>query len=146
MEDCGLTEIMFKLPFQFTVPDILYYDELENDHLNLLELGLVSLELTEVTLRKSMALDQTHKKPSRYDCLALAAAIQEECMLLTGDRALTKVARKEQVETKGTIWLVEQLIVHNLINKSQANKAFDDMKEAGSRLPWDEVEKLLNRI
>lgn len=146
MEDCSLTEVMFKLPFQFTVPDILYYDELENDHPNLLALGLVSIELTEVTLRKSMELDRSHKKPGRYDCLALAAAIQEECMLLTGDRALTKAARKEDVETRGTIWLVEQLMVHNLIDKSQAKKAFDNMKEAGSRLPWDEVEKLLNRV
>ena len=146
MEDCGLTQIMFRLPYQFFVPDILYYDELEAEHPDLLGRCLHALELTQVTILKLMALSECYKQPSRYDCLALAAAIQESCTLLTGDKSLRNAAKKEQVDVKGTIWLVEELIKHRLINKQQAGSAFDEMKQAGSRLPWDEVSKLLNRM
>lgn len=34
MEDSGLTELMFRRPYQFAVPNILYYDELEEEHPN----------------------------------------------------------------------------------------------------------------
>lgn len=148
MEDCGLTRVMFDLPYQFFVPDILYFDELETDHPNLLDHGLKTLELTSVTLEKSMVLNQCYTKPSRNDCLALAAAMQETCTLLTGDKALRKAAIKEKVEVKvkGTLWLMEELVNHQLISKQQVIQAFDDMKEAGSRLPWDEVGKLLKRL
>ncbi len=146
MEDSGLTELMFNLPYQFAVPDILFHDELEDEHPNLLELGLVELELSSKTVEKSIELDLCYRKPSRYDCLALAAALQEECPLVTCDKALRKAAQQENVEIRGTIWLVDELVKHELINKEQAIKAFKDMKEAGSRLPWNEVENFLNRI
>ncbi len=57
MEDCRLTDVMFRLPYQFLVPDILYYDELEDDHPELLSLGLKKLELSPQTLQKSIALN-----------------------------------------------------------------------------------------
>ncbi|MBC8212870.1 MAG: DUF3368 domain-containing protein [Gammaproteobacteria bacterium] len=146
MEDCGLTQVMFSLPYQFSVPDILYFDELEDGHPNLLDQGLNILELSQNTLVHSMDLNRRYKQPGRYDCLALAAALQEACTLLTGDKSLRNAARKEKVEVKGTIWLVEEMFNHRLIDKQQVITAFDDMKEAGSRLPWNEVSKLLKRI
>ena len=146
MEDSGLTELMFSLPYQFAVPDILFYDELEDEHPNLLELGLIQLELSSEMLEKSIELDCRYRKPSRYDCLALAAAMQEECPLITCDKALRKAAQQENVEIRGTLWIIDELVKHQHINKQQAKKAFEDMKDAGSRLPWNEVEKFLNRI
>jgi hypothetical protein len=64
MEDCGLTDVMFRLPYQFLVPDILYYDELEDDHPELLSLGLKMLELSPQTLQKSIALNTCYNGPS----------------------------------------------------------------------------------
>jgi hypothetical protein len=40
MEVSNLTKKMFELPYRFAVPDILYYEELEEEHKNLLEYGL----------------------------------------------------------------------------------------------------------
>lgn len=145
MEDCGLTDVMFNLPYQFLVPDILYYDELEDDHPELLSLGLKMLELSPQTLQKSIALNTCYNGPSRNDCLALAAAMQEACALLTGDKALRKAARIENIEVKGTIWLMEELLNYQLITTKKAVKAFDQMKEAGSRLPWDLVDEMLKK-
>ena len=49
------------------------------------------------------------------------------------------------IEVHGTIWLVEQMILSNKVTVDVASTAFDDMKKAGSRLPWDVVEKTLNK-
>jgi len=146
MEDCGLTQVMLGLPYQFLIPDILFYEELEESHPDLLEQGLTPLELSGESMIKAQELGSIYINPSRNDCIALAASIQEECTLLTGDKALRNAAKKEGVKIKGTIWIVEELINNGLINKQTAIRAFDIMKEAGSRLPWDKVEKMLSQI
>ena len=39
IEDGGLTGAMFSLPYQFAVPDILFYEELQKHHNHLLQCG-----------------------------------------------------------------------------------------------------------
>jgi predicted nucleic acid-binding protein len=139
MVDCGLIDNVFELPYQFTVPDMLFSDELGEQHSNLIELGMVLLELTPQSLIKTQTLNAEYSRVSFYDCLAMVAAEQESCMLLTGDGALRKLATKENIEVRGTIWLMEQLIINNIVDKNDTEKAFNDMKKVGSRLPWKEV-------
>ena len=79
------------------------------------------------------------------DHSALALAIQEQCLLLTGDKDLRVAAKNEGVEVHGTIWIIEQLLDQKLIQQSQAKGSFDAMKAQGSRLPWGDVDKLLNK-
>ena len=40
MEEGNLLAQMFQLPISFSIPDILFYEELEQEHEHLLELGL----------------------------------------------------------------------------------------------------------
>jgi predicted nucleic acid-binding protein len=70
------------------------------------------------------------------DHSALALALQERCPLLTGDKDLRVAAKKEGVEVHGTLWIIEELLNQKILKQSQAK---------GSRLPWGDVEKLLNR-
>ena len=79
------------------------------------------------------------------DHSALALAIQEQCPLLTGDKDLRAVAKSEGVEVHGTLWIVEELLNQKLIGKAQAKNSFDLMRVKGSRFPWGDVEKLLNK-
>ncbi|WP_445396737.1 PIN domain-containing protein [Zobellella sp. An-6] len=137
MEAGQLLDLMFQLPFQFKVSDLLYHDELSHQHSHLLGLGLVLAELTSEGMVEAFRMTQTYAGPSRYDCFSLALAKQESCPLLTGDNDLRKAASKEAVVVMGTIWVVEQLVVYGLLNKINARAAYDNMKAAGSRLPWD---------
>lgn len=146
MEDGELTRQMFALPYQFLVPDLLFYDELEQHHPELIELGLRLVELVPESMERALQLEQQYRRPSVNDCFALAAAEQEKCPLITCDGPLRKAAQKENVEIRGTLWVVEELVIHGQITKEQASNAFDTMKDSGSRLPWGEVEKLLNRL
>ncbi|GAA3961704.1 PIN domain-containing protein [Allohahella marinimesophila] len=135
--------MVFELPYRFRIPDILFYEEVAESHGHLLSLGLEIGELSSVTMMQASELINRYRRPSRNDCFALALAMQEACPLLTGDAALRTAAFTEGVEVKGTIWLVEQMVNFNLIDKQQAVSAYQLMKTAGRRLPWTDAFKRL---
>lgn len=143
IEQGELTHSMFSLPYQFAVPDILFEEELSERHADLQSFGLISKSIRGELIEKAYNLRQQYSRPSLNDLLALILAVDETAILLTGDGALRSVANVHQVEVHGTIWLVEQMIMNQLISTDVAKTAFLKMKDSGSRLPWKEVEKLL---
>ena len=146
MEEGGLLVEMFQLPYQFATPDILFFEELEEEHAHLPDLGLELKEISPDSMMYAMQLTSTYTKASRNDCFALALAKQVQCPLLTGDKALRIAAEREAMIAKGTIWLVKQLVVHQQINTEQARSAFEQMRNNGRRLPWSLVEQVLAEL
>jgi len=149
MEEGRLIKPMFQLPYQFTIPDILFVEELEVEHEYLLELGLSKRELTGEMMVYAMELTSRYTRASRNDCFALALAAQKECTLLTGDKALRNAAETEAVLVRGTLWLVGLMVRQGLINLEQACESYQQMKGSGRRLPWilaaAELEELKNQ-
>ena len=80
-----------------------------------------------------------YPRASRNDLFALALAKQESCPLVTGDNALRKACEKEEIDLLGTIWIMNQLVYHDVIDKDMAQKAYIKMKENKRRLPWDVI-------
>lgn len=136
LEEGRLLEQFFQLPYDFRVPDILFSEELETQHAHLSALGLQLGELTSESMLDAAELIQRYGELSRNDCFTLALARQEQCPFLTGDKDLRNAAEMEQVKTNGTIWVVEQLVMHQIIDKPEAKAAYDRMKANGRRLPW----------
>jgi predicted nucleic acid-binding protein len=145
VENGNLTPAIFCLPYEIAVPDILFELELRDRHSHLLELGLKVKYLTSESVKKTESLTAQYPRPSIIDHSALALAIQEQCPLLTGDKDLRTVALNEGVIVHGTIWIVEQLLNQKLIQQTQARASFEIMRAKGSRLPWVDVDKLLNK-
>lgn len=145
IEDGNLTSVIFRLPYEIAVPDILFELELREHHSHLLEAGLKVKSLTAESVKKAESLRFKYSRPSIMDHSALALAMQEKCPLLTGDKDLREVAKIEGVEIHGTVWIIEELLNQKLIKQLQARSSFDSMKVKGSRLPWGEVDKLLNK-
>ena len=129
-------ENMFKLPYSFAVPDILFYSELEEDHADLLNFGLETKPLIPETIDYFSELVNKYNKPGKNDLFALALAKQESCPLLTGDLDLRNAAESESIVRYGTIWIIEQLIVHDFVNIDDARNLYDEMKNKKRRLPW----------
>jgi len=146
LEEGGLLTVFFELPYELTVPDILFYEELEEQHDHLLGMGLAVRELNSETMVYAFSLTQKASGPSRNDCFAIALAKQENCPLLSGDKALRKLADKELINTKGTIWVVSRLIEERLITVVDARSSYEKMKAAGRRLPWDIAERELTKL
>lgn len=140
MEVANLTSQMFSLPYNFATPDILFYDELEEEHPNLLDTSLEILALNSDTIKYTESIVLKYPKASKNDLFALALAKQECCPLLTGDGALRKAGKEEKVEIFGTIWIIDELIKHAIITKDEAMEAYDMMKSNKRRLPWELIE------
>jgi len=144
MEDGNLIPVVFQLPYEIAVPDILFELELRERHSCLLKAGLKVKSLTAESVKQTEFLTQQYPRPSMMDHSALALALQERCPLLTGDKDLRVAAKREGVEVHGTIWVIEELLNQKIIQQPQAKVSFDAMKIKGSRLPWGDVDKLLN--
>lgn len=146
MEVGALLDRMFLLPYQFKAPDVLFEEELKASHPHLLALGLQLGELRSESLATVFEFNTKYGGPSIHDCFALALAKQEKCPLLTGDRRLKNAAEKEAVVVMGTLWVVEQMVVHAVLTKAEALQAYDTMKTNGSRLPWDIAKRRIEEI
>lgn len=143
MEAGQILSGMFRLPETFAVPNILYAEELEARHAYLPELGLEVLDVTEEYVLEAYRLGDVYKKPSHNDLLALSLAKQERCPLLTGDACLRAAAEAEQIDVRGTLWVVERLFAEGVIDYDGVNEAYEKMKRDARRLPWDEVRRQL---
>lgn len=147
MDVGGLLRPMFRLNVTFAVPNTLYEEELSAYHPELPRLGLRSLELLEDTVAYADNLVQKYQPTgvSINDLLALALARQEKCPLLTGDGRLRAAGERESVEVHGTIWLVGQMVETRVIVSRQVEAAYQKMRQAGRRLPWEEIEQQLRK-
>ena len=134
---------MFNLGYQFAMPDVVYYEELEEQHAHLLDMGLQTRTLSAKSVERVQTLSQTYAKPGRNDLFALALAEVEKCPLLTGDAALRQAAETEQVETKGTVWLISEMVREQRITVMVARAAPHKMRVNGRRLPWETAEQML---
>lgn len=146
LEEGQLLDVFFNLPYQFKVPDVLFYEELSDQHGYLIESGLLLGELSPESMMYSFELRQKYAGTSMNDCFALALAKQEQCPLLTGDKALRKAAEKETILVQGTLWVVEQLVTHGVLSVEEAQAAYDKMEKAGRRLPWALARQLLSQL
>lgn len=146
LEEGRVLERLFLLPYQFSVPDVLFAEELENQHGHLLDMGLSQCELTPQTLQYAAGLIAHASGVSSNDCFALALAQQERCPLLTGDQRLRGVAEQEGVLVMGTIWVIEQLVQHQHLSAGAARDAYERMRENGRRLPWDLALRSLDEL
>lgn len=137
---------MFSLGYKFVVPDVLFVDELEEQHAHLLAMGLQTKTLSEECVARVEVLSLTYRRPGRNDLFALALANEMQCPLLTGDAALRQAAESEKVEVKGTVWLISEMIQQHRITVAVARAALHKMKVNGRRLPWEIAEEMLVKL
>lgn len=148
MNTGGLLRLMFRFDATFAVPDVLYEEELRTDHPELLRLGLKLLELRGDTVAYAGRLVEKYRSlgASINDLVALALASQEKCPLLTGDGRLRTAGQTEGIDVHGTLWLIEEMVKVGTITVKQAEAGYAKMREAGRRLPWNEVDQQLRAL
>lgn len=148
IEVSGLVEQVFRLDYEFAVPDILYEEEITPYTSDFKGTALKAIEIDEDTNDLVLEKQDKYKATtlSRNDITALVLAIKHECILLTGEKDLRQTANNEGVEVHGMLWLIEQLFNNDLISLNEVQAVYEKMKRGDSRLPWDEVERQLDRL
>lgn len=146
LERGALLEAVFNLPFQLTVPDLLYERELK-DHggTELMALGLNVSELTDETLQLAVSYTRSNKELSLPDCFALALAKTNNWTLLTGDGKLRQKASGEQVACHGVLWLFDRMMEHGVLDTPLLRSGLQAIaNHPRCRLPRAEIKRRLD--
>ena len=115
----SLVEPSFRLPFEFTVPDLLYERELkEHGGPDFIRLGLRVEELDGDEVAIALGYLRKHRSLSLPDSFALALAKTNSWTLLSGDRGLRELAEEEEVVCHGALWLLDQIFEHHVIDRN----------------------------
>ena len=146
LERGALLEAAFNLPFQLTVPDLLYERELK-DHggTELMALGLSVSELTDETLQLAVSYTRSNKELSLPDCFALALAKTNNWTLLTGDARLRRKASGEQIACHGVLWIFDRMMEHNVLDIPLLRSGLQAIaNHPRCRLPRAEIKRRLD--
>ena len=141
----SLVELAFRLPFEFTVPDLLYERELKAyGGPDLIRLGLRVEELDGDEVSIALGYLRRRRSLSLPDSFALALARTNAWTLLSGDRGLRELAEEEGVACHGVLWLLDRIFEHCVIDRSELYAGLDKIAaHPRCRLPRAEVRKRL---
>ena len=148
LERGRLLEEMFRLPFEFAVPDLLYARELVGPlGEQLVALGLRVEVLTPLELARATTVRRQNASLSTPDTFAFAIAQSRQWTLLTGDGGLRELALAERVEMHGVLWLFDQLANGDHVTFDRLHSGLSVIfAHPRCRLPSHEVRRRLARF
>ena len=133
-----LLDRIFELQVQFTVPDLLFEEELIDlgrySRQDLIGFGLRVESLDPDRVTTAIAY-QTHRPAlSLVDCFALSLARQHGYTLLTEDRRMVNCALEEGIPRYGVLWIIDWMHGADVLTSGQVIAALDAM-HADPRCP-----------
>ena len=146
LERGGLLEQCFSLPYKFTVPDLLYRNELARRRdgpdfgESLLALGLRIEELDGNETSRAIRYRRKRPNLSLPDAFALALAAARKWTLLTGDGALRAFAATLSVVCHGVLWILDRLLEAGIARPAELVAGLTSIRDhPRCRLPREEI-------
>lgn len=150
LERGAILETIFRLPFNYAVPSLLYRMELKDYGGNAqmdLGLRLEELDVKEVMLAQTYSLRLRALSVPDSFALALALAKSRSWILLSGDRKLVRLAKEEEVAVHGVLWLFDQMYDEGVVDGTELFYSLRSLRAITAhprcRLPKAEIEKRL---
>ena len=109
------------------------------------EAGLLQVETLSGEQIERMGQTLTGLRIGVEDQSALFLAIERQAVLLTGDRRLRIEAGKHNVDVRGLLWILDELVARRVVPPALAALRLQSMREKGARLPGDECEERLRQ-
>ena len=141
----------FELNWDIHTSDFVYNEIIHEDQLDAFsvfvecqKLHVIKISSEETLLIEKMKLKRSNK--SFPDRTVLWKAKQENCILLTCDKALREEANHQKIEVHGSIWVVNQLIENNKISIYKGISLLEKLKNVNSRLPFSKIDRLINDL
>ena len=152
LRKASLMEALLRLPYEFVMPDALFEDEwlcLSNAEKRALrDLGLGVRSLPGPLVERAARYFNEHTRLKLNDCFALTLAEHiENCILLTGDRLLRRIAGGSGIEVRGALWVTDEMEVHEVVSLTSIHDALSMFLEDDLVfLPAAEIQRRMRRI
>ena len=148
LERGGFLEKCFGLPYQFTIPDVLYRNELATRRdgpgfgESLLALGLRVEELDGNEVSNAILYRRERLSLFLPDAFALTLAVGRKWTLLTSDSALRAFAAALPVVCRSVLWILDQIFDAGLSSPEYLLSGLSTIRNhPRCRLPQDEIAK-----
>jgi len=145
LENGKILAEIFQLPYQFVTPDFALEEFISTGWQTLQNLGLIIHSLESESVLELARLRKVHHRVSLVDLSALLLARALRAGLVTGDRRLKNLAITHGVDVHGVLWILDEMVVHQVLTPFQAAEALQRMIANGARLPFDDCERRLKR-
>jgi len=126
---------VFRLPYQFFIPDFAILELIHPRWETLEVLGLRAHELPAEQVVELGKLRQAHRNLSMIDLAALLLAKMLDATLVTGDWRLNELANANGLTVHGILWLLDEMVHFKALTPGQDASALTRMLETGARLP-----------
>jgi hypothetical protein len=144
LENGGVLVEVFRLPYQFIIPDFAIPELMRPRWETLKALGLEAHELIAEQLSELLQLRQIYRNLSIIDLAAFLLARMLDATLLTGDWRLIELANVNGLSVHGVLWLLDEMVHFQALTRVQAATALRRMLEQGARLPAEECKNRLS--
>lgn len=141
--NAGLLEHLFRLPFTLCCTDFVLHELEDFPQDELLAHGLVIESFSGAEVTRLFNLKVEHNNSSLADVSCYLLAQETGRPLLTGDGKLRRQAHKDGLQVYGALWLLDLMVMHQVVEPLQAANALEDMLLRGARLPSGECETRL---
>lgn len=145
LENGKILAEIFQLPYQFVTPDFALEEMISPGWQSLQELGLIIQSLERESILELARLRKVHHRVSLVDLSALLLARALRAGLVTGDRRLKDLALLQGLDVHGVLWILDEMVVHQVLTPFQAAESLRRMMTHGARLPFDDCERRLKR-
>jgi hypothetical protein len=135
LENGDILVDVFHLPYQFFTTDFALGELIEPGWEILQNLGLQTRALEPESVIELAQLSQTHRYLSTVDLAALLLAKAIGATLITGDRHLNEFAKTNNQPVHGVIWILDEMVSHQILTTTRAATALRAMLDHGARLP-----------
>jgi hypothetical protein len=152
LRKAALLEALLRLPYTFVMPDALFEDEwlclTDAEKQTLRDLGLEVRGLPGPLVQRASRYFNQHSRLKLNDCFALTLAEEiGDCILLTGDGPLRKIAEGNGIEARGVLWVTDEMETHGIVPVATLHAALrlfndDDLVF----LPPEEVLRRIRRL
>ncbi len=110
-----------------------------------IEAGLLRIETLTGDQLERMEEMLPSPRIDAADRSALFLAIEQGAVLLTGDRRLRIEAERREIEVRGVLWILDELVARDVLPPALAALRLQAMRDEGARLPADECETRLRQ-
>jgi hypothetical protein len=79
------------------------------------------------------------------DCSCYHVAKEMALTVLTGEKQLTKIVKKDKIAAHGTLYIFEEMVKANIITTNRAHRKLTELMKKNSWLPIRECNRLLKK-